>query len=141
MMRPNRLVLAVSLALAIGAPAQPLTAQSSDETAIRQLRPESAAYTDDAFFFSGAYARPIIGSQARKTAPPPRHGEHKNFKATDTIQKLQIAKSGDLAYAYGSSLVSFEGSAPFEAAFLRVYRKEGGKWKIAAMFARPLDEE
>lgn len=69
MTRPNRLALALSLALAIGAPAQPVTAQSSDETAIRQLRPESAAYTDDAFFFSGAYARPIIGSQARETAP------------------------------------------------------------------------
>jgi hypothetical protein len=90
---------------------------------------------------SGAYARPIIGLQAAKTAPRPRGGDHKNFKAEESIQKLQIAKSGDLAYAYGSSLLSFEGSAPFEAAFLRVYRKEGGKWRIAAMFARPLDKE
>lgn len=134
-------VLVISLALALAVPVPLLYGQSADEAEIRQLRPETGEYTDDSFFFTGAYARPIIGAEARKKGPPPRGGERKNFKADETIQKLQIAKSGDLAYAYGSAVLSWEGREPFESAWLRVYRKEKGKWKIAAMFARPLDDE
>ena len=111
-------------------------AQSNDETAIRALRiGPGAVLTDDVFFFTGAYDRPMIGKQP---APPPRGGPRKNFKMEDKFEKLFISKSGDLAYAHGTSTISWDGQEPFEAAFLRVYRKEGGKWKTAAVFQRPV---
>jgi ketosteroid isomerase-like protein len=114
----------------------PLPAQSGDEAAIRALRVgPGAVYTDDVFFFTGAYDRPIIG---KEPPPPPRHGERKNFKMEDKIEKLFISKSGDLAYTYGTATIGWDGQEPFDAAFLRVYRKEGGKWKTAAVFQRPM---
>jgi ketosteroid isomerase-like protein len=140
-----RLTQAVALIsgfmLGTSLPGQQLRAQSADEKAIRALTMTAGSYTDDAFFFTAAYPRPLIGTEGRKNAPPPRGGERKNFRSEETIQKLQIARSGELAYAYGTARLSWDGQEPFESAFLRVFRKEQGKWKIAALFARPLDDE
>jgi ketosteroid isomerase-like protein len=119
--------------------ASPTWAQTtSDEQAIRALDAREGPYTDDSFFFSGAYNRPLIGKE-----PPPadRGGVRKGFKMVDKIDKLRVSKSGDLAYAYGTSTLSWEGQKPFDAAFLRVYRKEGGSWKVAALFQRPVEPE
>src|SRR5688572_27289421 len=100
----------LSMALAVvGSPAIafPSYAQTTDdEEAIRAVDAREGPYTDDSFFFSGAYNRPLIGKE-----PPPadRSGARKNFKMVDKIEKLQIAKSGDLAYAYGTGTLSWEG--------------------------------
>jgi ketosteroid isomerase-like protein len=137
----HTLALLSGFMLLTSSPHQRLHAQSADETTIRALIMGDSPYTDDAFFFTAAYPRPLIGTEGRKNAPPPRGGERKNFRSEETIQKLQIARSGDLAYAYGTARLSWDGQEPFESAFLRVFRKEQGKWKIAALFARPLDDE
>jgi ketosteroid isomerase-like protein len=113
-----------------------LAAQSADETAIRQLQPGPDAWTDDLYFFSARFVKPVLGKETRENAPPT--GERRNFKSEDTIDRVEIAKSGDLAWAHGMSVLSWDGIKPFQAGFLRVYRKEGGRWKIAAVFARPL---
>jgi ketosteroid isomerase-like protein len=123
---------------AFAAPVQ-VRAQDSDEAAIRALKLGRDAYTDDVFFFSGAYGRPVIG--VNEVRPADRGGARKNFKMDDKFEKIVISKSRDLAYAYGTATLSWEGREPFESAFLRVYRKENGQWKLAALFQRPIEEE
>jgi len=56
-----------------------------------------------------------------------------------------VAKSGDLAYEFSNSELSFDlknGTREIlPTSILRVWRKEGGEWKIAAWFSRPHHQE
>jgi ketosteroid isomerase-like protein len=112
----------------------PVSAQVSDEAAIRGLRVGPGVFTEDVFFFSGRLDRPLVGKQPAPADP----SERRNFKMEDKIEKLSISKSGDMAYAHGTATISWDGQEPFDAAFLRVYRKDAGKWKVAALFQRPM---
>ena len=52
--------------------------------------------------------------------------------------RIEIAKSGDLAYEFSNSDVRFDLKSGQEeitipASVLRVWKKDGGQWKIAAM--------
>ena len=58
-----------------------------------------------------------------------------------TVVRVEVSKSGDLAYEFSNSEVSFDlkdgNKESFPNSLLRVWRKEAGQWKIAAQFARP----
>ncbi|MFD3003709.1 YybH family protein [Pontibacter toksunensis] len=116
--------------------------RSQDEQAIRQMITNGISrdhYTEDIIFASGAYPRPIVGLDNLKKAVP-SGGERKNFKTNPIIERVEVAGSGDMAYAYGTSTISWEGKEPFEVAFLEVFRKKGDAWKLAARFIRPHQE-
>jgi hypothetical protein len=125
----------MALLLSIGSSG---SAQSSDEEVLRKLQGDPGTYTDDSFFFSGAHDRLIVG---KEPPPPSRGGARTNFRQVDDIQKLHISRSRDVAYAYGTPTLSWDGQKPFQAAFLRGYRKEEGRWKVAALFQRPIGRD
>jgi len=100
--------------------------------------------TADRIFWSGAYKKPVIGSQRPEEIPGEGQvsarvpGSQRN---KTTPVRIEVAKSGDLAYEFSNSELSFElkdgKKESFMNSTLRVWRKEAGQWKIAAHFARP----
>ncbi|HET9833385.1 MAG TPA: nuclear transport factor 2 family protein [Vicinamibacterales bacterium] len=129
---------------------------SADERAIRDLIARydrgEVARTEDMIVFSGDLKRPRVGSQKPDELPPNRQPSARippervpfSRRRVTTPVRIEIAQSGDLAYEFSNSELSFElrkgGRAAIDSSVLRVWKKDGGQWKIAAMFARPHDE-
>jgi hypothetical protein len=128
-------------------------APSSDERQIRDLieryaKGESIPRTADVVLWSGAYKRPTVGSERGEEIPSDRQPSARvpaSQRNTTMPVRIEIAKSGDLAYEYSNSTLSFDlkngGKESFPTSILRVWKKEGGQWKMAAMFARPHYQE
>ena len=151
---------AVLASLALSAEAQ---SQSADERSIRDLiarydKGESVARTDDTIYWTGPFKRPTVGSEERDPLPPDRQPSSARApgapservpgsrRRVTTPVRIEIAKSADLAYEFSNSEVRFdlkngEQESATPASVLRVWKKDGGQWKIAAMFARPHDQE
>lgn len=61
------------------------------------------------------------------------------------VQRIEVASAGDMAYEYSLGTLEYDvdGSpvrhVSFETGLLRVWKKAGGEWKVAAWFVRPLD--
>lgn len=123
---------------------------SADEQAIRQIvdrenagaRPNT---TDQAVFWSGAYARPVIGKPAeadRKKMMERMATERANQQQSRKIERVVVAASGDVAYEYGTFRLIYD-SLPdnkhvdHEGAYLRTWRKEKGQWLADITFMRP----
>jgi hypothetical protein len=121
---------------------------SPDETAIRELiarydRGERFPTTTDLVQYSSAYKKP-----AKRGGPPPEEvpsdrmpsdrkpGSQRNHT---TPERIEIAKSGDLAYEFSNGNVTFEmkdgRKVELPLSLLRVWRKEEGQWKAAAWFS------
>ena len=117
------------------------------EPRIREALQKGTYYgTDDAFFWSGAYDKPLIGSieidEAYKKflTETPRKNE---VKAQHT-ERIFVAKSGDMAYEYGTGEMSFDDlrtgkHLAFENAYLRVWKSVNGDCRVAATMIRPID--
>jgi hypothetical protein len=148
---------AVVASIGISAEAQ---SQSADERAIRDLiarydKGESVARTDDEILWSGDFKRPAVGSQKREPVPADRNPSAPvpgssarvpgSRRRVTTPVRIEIAKSGDLAYEFSDSELIFDlqngGREAIPSSVLRVWKKDGGQWKIAAMFARPHYQE
>ncbi|ERR1700721_2884283 len=127
----------------------PLHAADSktDEAAIRAaIASGHAKHTDDEILWTGIYERPFVLPNEGVEAPSMERSKRSNEKiTTDDVQRVEVAASGDLAYEFSYGTVEFDwpGSPPRHVAFktglLRVWKKEGGDWKVAAFFIRPLD--
>jgi len=102
--------------------------------------------TDDAFFWSGAYDKPLIGSAESEQAykklqiDEPR----KNEVMEQHTQKIVVAKSGDMAYEYGTGEMSFDDvktgkHVSFQNAYLRVWKSVDGDCRVAATMIRPIE--
>jgi len=145
---------ALLVSLAVSGRAQ---SRSADEFAIRDLIARydrgEVVRTEDMIVFSGDLKRPRVGSQKPDELPPDRQpsarippSERVPFsrRRVTTPVRIEIAQSGDLAYEFSNSELSYElrkgGRAAIDSSVLRVWKKDGGQWKIAAMFARPHDE-
>jgi len=151
---------AVLASIAVSAEAQ---SQSVDERAIRDLiarydAGESVARTDDVVFWTGEFKRPTVGSQRGEalpadqrpsSAPVPGSPSPRvpgSRRRVTTPVRIEIATSGGLAYEFSNSELVFdlqngEREAAIPSSVLRVWKKDGGQWKIAAMFARPHYQE
>jgi hypothetical protein len=151
---------AVLASIAISAEAQ---SPSADERAIRDLiarydKGESVTPTDDVIFWTGDFKRPTVGSlrgeaipadqrpsSARVPGSPSARVPGSRRRVTTPV-RIDIATSGDLAYEFSNSELVFdlqngEPETAIPASVLRVWKKDGGQWKIAAMFARPHHQE
>jgi ketosteroid isomerase-like protein len=109
----------------------------------KQGTPDAAKQTDDVIFVSGAYARPVVGPRDDVTPrADARMDQRLNVKADIRIQRIEVAQAGDMAYEYSDFTQSYDVAdtkehRSFEGSVLRVWKKVGGEWRIAAMFARP----
>ena len=151
---------AVLTSLASSAEAQ---SQSADERAIRELiarydKGESVTRTGDVIVWTGEFKRPTVGPQTPEALPADQRPSSARIpgspservpgsrRRVTTPVRIEIATSGDLAYEFSNSELSFdlknaEREVAIPASVLRVWKKDGGQWKIAAMFARPHYQE
>lgn len=142
-------VLIAVLVVSTSIHAQTNVRATSDEQTIRNLVAQQNGgknvikYTDDHIFVSGAYPMPLIGKQmsAENQEADKRAKERKNFTAKFRIERLEVAKGGDMAYEFGYADLAYDTPEnkheSFEASYLRVWQKLQGEWKVAVFFARP----
>jgi hypothetical protein len=157
-----RALAAATVLASIAIPAQGQS-QSADERAIRDLiarydRGESVARTDDTIYWTGPFKWPTVGSEERDPLPPdlqpssarapgaPSERVPGSRRRVTTPVRIDIAKSEDLAYEFSNSEVRFDlknggQEVTTPASVLRAWKKDGGQWKIAALFARPHYQE
>jgi ketosteroid isomerase-like protein len=78
---------------------------------------------------------------------PRRPGERVpgSQRVASTPVRIEVAKSGNLAYEFSDFVLSFETKTgervSFPGSALRVWRKEGTAWKVAPAFMRPHYQE
>jgi len=141
--------VAIGLVVALSAIISAQTA-SSDEQQIRALIAKmdsgqaQGTGTKDRIFWSGAYKRPFVSPAQGEEVPSERRiSERKpgSQRNQTTPIRIEIAKSGELAYEVSDHILSYEMkdgtkiSTP--SSTMRVWRKEEGQWKIAAQFSHP----
>lgn len=127
---------------------------SDDEKAIRDLirradEGEDVECAEDHVFVSGLYPRPIVGREryreARAKTREALRQRQPNRKTTTTVERIVIAKAGDLAYEYSTFRIEWDepagGRGGGDGSRLRVWRKAGGRWLAEAHFARPNQED
>ena len=123
--------------------------QSAEEKRIREViqRTDTGgqplSFTADRVFWAGPYKKPAVGVET----PEPIGGEADlgrvagSQKVKTDVVRIEVAKSGDLAYEFSNFAMSYKMKEGKEEAFtgsvLRVWKKDGGEWKVTAMFARP----
>jgi ketosteroid isomerase-like protein len=136
----TRLFLVVLFALPAAAQSGPCTAQFVKSVGAKQ---GSISMTDDAYFFSGALDKPVVGKAAADKAFAPVAAERKNEnKAAPVPDRIVAAPSGEMAYEYGTAKASYDERdtgkhVEFTAAYLRVWKAVDGSCKIAAEIFEP----
>jgi len=135
------------LLLALGVSSLQAADSKTDEAAIRAaIASEHTQYTDDAIFWSGAFKRPFVRPEKGEEFPGEEISKRSNEKNTTDVQRIEVAASGDLAYEFSYGTVEYDLAGPtpqhvaFKIALLRAWKKVNGEWKVAALFARPLDD-
>ena len=157
---PRTLMMATTLSILVTT--TPITARAQsphqDEAAIRAIAESLSnaygktghrardAYAPQSIFVSGAYAKPIVGRDTKAERLPSARGERKNEESRETIRRLNVSKSGDMAWEFTDFRLSWDDSATgkrvgFPGSMLRVWEKIDGKWMIAAEFRRPNEDE
>jgi hypothetical protein len=118
----------------------------SEQTIRDAVQNKMIKYTDDNFFWSGAYDKPMIGKadqeEGRKKveAAEPR----KNEVSADHPQRVVVSTSRDMAYEYGGGEMSFEEQktgkhVSFQVGYLRVWKSVDGQCKVAATMVKPIE--
>jgi hypothetical protein len=118
----------------------------SEQTIRDAVQNKMIKYTDDNFFWSGAYDKPMIGKadqeEGRKKveAAEPR----KNEVSADHPQRVVVSTSRDMAYEYGGGEMSFEEQktgkhVSFQVGYLRVWKSVDGQCKVAATIVKPIE--
>lgn len=122
---------------------------SSDEQTIRNLVLQAnegkttIKSAEDRVFVSGPFPKPFIGNgtpESQRITDSLR-AARSNYVSKQNILRLEVAKSGDMAYEYGTGTLEFDqkDNTHFkgENSYLRVWKKVNGEWVVAAMFVRP----
>lgn len=134
------------LVLVLGVPSLQAADAKTEEAAIRAaIASEHPKLTDDSIFWSGAYKRPTIRPEKGEAFPEAQMSKRINMKITTTVQRIEVAASGDLAYEFSYGTLDYDLAGPpsqhiaLKTGLLRVWKKVDDEWKIAAQFSRPLD--
>jgi len=118
----------------------------SEQTIRDAVQNRMIKYTDDNFFWSGAYDKPMIGKaeqeEGRKKVEA--EGPRKNEVSADHPQRVVVSKSGDMAYEYGGGEMSFDEQktgkhVSFQVGYLRVWKSVDGQCKVAATMVKPIE--
>jgi hypothetical protein len=137
-------VLVFFLAVPIAVQAE---GSACSEQAIRDaVQNRMIKYTDDNFFWSGAYDKPMIGKAEQQEGRKKVETEEprKNEVNADHPQRVVVSKSGDMAYEYGGGEMSFDEQktgkhVSFQVGYLRVWKSIDGQCKVAATMVKPIE--
>jgi hypothetical protein len=142
-MRHNFLFLVLLLAPSTTMAQAPVCSEQKIRDAAQK---PSAKYSDDSFWGSGAYDKPMIGKAEQEAGARKLENEEprKNEASADHPQRIVVAKYGDMAYEYGSGNMSYEDQKTgkhvmFQTAYLRVWKSVDGECKVAAFMIRPIE--
>lgn len=99
-------------------------------------------HTGDLYFFSGALDKPVIGAQAVRQTSAMIRASRKNESQVERTGRIVADPSGGMAYEYGTSHLSYDDvktgeQEDFTAAYLYVWKADGGACKVAAEMAEP----
>jgi hypothetical protein len=118
----------------------------SEQTIRDAVQNRMIEYTDDNFFWSGAYDKPMIGKADRDAGRKKVEAEEprKNEVSADHPQRVVVSKSGDMAYEYGGGEMSFDEQktgkhVSFQVGYLRVWKWVDGQCKVAATMVKPVE--
>jgi hypothetical protein len=117
------------------------------EQKIREVAQKpNAKYSDDSFFWSGAYDKPMIGKAEHDAAAKKLETEEprKNQTSAEHPQRIVVDNSGNMAYEYGRGDVGYDDQktgkhVTFQVAYLRVWKSVDGECKIAAFMIMPIE--
>jgi ketosteroid isomerase-like protein len=91
----------------------------------------------DAVVWTGASSKPLTKESDKPDLVAPNR---RNDVFKTTVQRIEVSQSADMAYEYSTFSVSYDddrGHTEGTGALLRVWKKDGGTWKIAVQFQRP----
>lgn len=142
MKRICTLVFLLAVPMAVQAQGSACTEQTiRDSVQNRMIK-----YTDDNFFWTGAYDKPMIGKAEREEGRKKVEAEEprKNEVDADHPQRVVVSKSGDMAYEYGGGEMSFDEQktgkhVSFQVGYLRVWKSVDGQCKVAATMVKPIE--
>ena len=127
---------------------------AADEAAIRKLiaagdqKGGTLPQMSDTVFWSGAYMRPAVAPEKGQ----PRTGGEGSLpdrvpgtqKSKTEVIRIVVADSRDLAYEYSKATLEFDLKSgkhmSVDTGILRVWQKQGGEWKEAAVFNHRYDQ-
>jgi hypothetical protein len=118
----------------------------SEQTIRDAVQNKTMKYTDDNFFWSGAYDKPMIGNSEQAAGRKKAEAEEprKNEVNADHPQRVVVSKSGDMAYEYGNGEMSYDEQKTgkhvlFQLGYLRVWKSVDGQCKVAATMVKPIE--
>ena len=118
----------------------------SVETIRDAVQNKMIKYTDDSFFWSGAYDKPMVGKVEREEGRKKAEAEEprKNEVYAEHPQRVVVSKSGDMAYEYGGGEMSYDEQktgkhVSFQLGYLRVWNSVGGQCQVAATMVKPIE--
>jgi hypothetical protein len=118
----------------------------SEQTIRDAVQNETMKAADDEYFWSGAYDKPLLGKAEHEEARRKKEVEatRKNQVTSPHPQHIDVSKSGDMAYEYGTSELSFDDQktgkhVASQVGYLRVWKVAAGECKVAATMMRPIE--
>jgi hypothetical protein len=142
-MRYAFLFLAALLAPASAVAQAPVCSEQKIQLAVQKM---SMKNSDDSFFWSGAFDKPLIGKAEQQAARTKAETDEprKNQVSADHPQRIVVSKSGDMAYEYGRGSLSYDEQktgkhVSFETGYLRVWKSVAGECKVAAFLVMPIE--
>lgn len=140
-----KLIILISAAMFLASSAVAQSGRCSEQN-IRRMHSQRAALQEsaDAYFYSGALDKPIIGAANRKQNAKQVTAARKNAKQyPDVPQKIVASADGSMAYEYGTSRITYDDVSTgkhvdFQTAYLEVLSAEGDACKIVATMAQPI---
>jgi ketosteroid isomerase-like protein len=99
-------------------------------------------HTADLYVFTGAVDEPVIGAQAVRRATATIRASRKNESQVERTERMVADASGGMAYEYGTLHLSYDDVKTGEheeltAAYLFVWKADGGACKVAAEMSEP----
>jgi ketosteroid isomerase-like protein len=146
---PARFVLVLSaLLLSVTAlPAQQIDL-AREEAAIRAaIHGEREPMIEVPIIWTGAYPEPIVGRVFQNGQPASSYASLRSNQRRDErtgfdVVRIGVSRAGDLAYDFSNHTLTFTQADTGErvtsrGSILRVWTKEDGQWKVAALFQMP----
>lgn len=153
----RRLLLAIVAGVTVGAAHRASAQQqqqqggshAADVARIRELASSTdrGLMMDSVIFWSGAYARPIVGlGTSAKPIDSTSMANRRNTQLSVRPRRIEVAQAGDMAYEFSDFTLSMDMATTsqhhsFTGSMLRVWQKVNGQWKVAAQFMRPHDDQ